>query len=198
MIRAVFFDFYGVWLPDQFGQYIEESRAYGPEATRELETSLRRYYHGQIDITELAGAFRYRLNRMDIDTAQFLLSEQSISPAIVTFMRELHSHFVKLGILANLGAQEYKLLSDFNAHNQLFEVIAGPLPFGLEKPLLSNEVFARALQTIGEPPDSSLAITGNPDYQRFAASLGMVVLPFEGFPKLRQTLDERLASDLNA
>src|SRR5690606_18850604 len=100
----------------------------------------------------------------DISAQQFTLQESDISPEVAAFMRELHGHFVKLGVLANLGAQEYKLLTDFNTHNQVFEVIASPLAFGLKLPLLSKEVFAKALQAIGEPPRSCLVVTGNQDY----------------------------------
>lgn len=197
MIRAVFFDFYGVWLPDLFEQYLAEAQQqHGPQVAAELQQAVGQYFQGTLSPQDVASTFRYKLSRPDIDTAQFVLSEGSISPAIVTFMRELHGHFVKLGVLANLGVQEYKLLSDFNSHNQVFEVIGGPLPFQLNAPLLSNEVFAQALQAIGEPPGSSLVVTGNPQYQQFATSIGMSVLPFAGFPSLKQELEQRLASDM--
>jgi FMN phosphatase YigB (HAD superfamily) len=198
MIRAVLFDFYGVWLPDVFAGYLAEAEQHGQQAVAELDSTLYQYFHGQTDIEGVAGSLRYKLSRPDIDAAQFRLDEHSISPAIVDFMRELHGHFVKLGVLANLGTQEYQLLNDFNQHNQVFETIAGPLPFQMEQRLLSNEVFARALQTIGEPPASCLIVTGDPAYQDFARRLGMTVLPFEGFPKLRQEIEQILASELSS
>ena len=111
-------------------------------------------------------------------------------------MRNLHGHFVKLGVLANLGQQEFKLLTDLNAHTQLFEVITGPLPLQMQAPLLSQDVFAAALQAIGEPPRSCLVVTGNPAYLSFAESLGITALPFEGFPKLQQTLEQLLTSEV--
>ena len=157
---------------------------------------INKYFHGLATVDEVAGAFRYKMGRMDIDTSQFVLNASSISPAIVDFMRELHGHFVKLGVLANLGTQEYQLLNDFNNQNQVFELIAGPLPFHSDGPLLSNEVFAQALQNIGEPPRNCLAVTGNVPYQDFATSIGMQVLPFEGFPKLQKDLNQLLSSEL--
>lgn len=190
------FDFYGVWLPDIFSDYLYQAQQYGPEAVSHLEVLVGQYFQGEIDIEEVAAGFRYTLSRPDIDSNQFRLNEQSISPAIVTFMRELHSHFLKLGVLANLGRQETQLLTDFNQHNQLFEIIAGPFPLHINAPLLSNEIFSKALQLIGEPPRSCLVVTSNAGYQSFAAGLGMTVLPFQGFPKLRQDLDQILSSDL--
>lgn len=196
MIRAVFFDFYSVWMPEPFGQYLETARQYGgPVVAGELESLVGRYYQGEVTPADLADNFEMRLNRTDISAQQFTLQESDISPEVAAFMRELHGHFVKLGVLANLGTQEYKLLTDFNAHNQVFEVIASPLAFGLKLPLLSKEVFAKALQAIGEPPRSCLVVTGNQDYQRFAESLGMSSLPFEGMPKLRQDLEQALAAE---
>jgi FMN phosphatase YigB (HAD superfamily) len=197
MIRAVFFDFYGVWLPDIFSNYLAEAQQNGPQAVAELEQAVDQYFHGLTDIQEVAGKFRFKMSRLDIEASQFLLDERSISPAIVDFMRELHGHFVKLGVLANLGSQELQILNSFNQRNQVFEVISGPLAQHSDKPLLSNEVFAQALQAIGEPPRSCLAVTGNQAYQSFAENLGMTVLPFQGFPKLRQDLDQILSSDLS-
>jgi beta-phosphoglucomutase-like phosphatase (HAD superfamily) len=195
MIRAVLFDFYGVWLPDIFASYLAEARQQGFEASDELESLVSRYFHGMVDVQEVADTMRFKMNRPDIDARQFILNQSSIAPAIVDFMRELHSHFVKLGVLANLGNQELQLLNDFNAKNQVFEVIAGPLAQHSDQPLLSNEVFAQALQDLGEPPTGCLVVTGSDTYKNFAGSLGMRVLPFEGFPKLRQDLDQLLASD---
>jgi FMN phosphatase YigB (HAD superfamily) len=195
MIRAIFFDFYGVWTPDTFSEYLMAAQQMGPKAAGELEFIVNQYFHGQVDVNYVADAFRFKLSRPEIDSAQFTLREADIFPTIVDFMRNLHGHFVKLGILANLGVQEYELLSSFNNHNQVFEVIAGPLSLQLPEPLLSNEVFAAALQAIGEPPRSCLVVTANPDYLSFAQSLGIATLAYKGFPKLRQALDQLLASE---
>lgn len=117
MIRAIFFDFYGVWLPDIISAYLKEAEQHGPQTSDELVSLVNRYFHGETDIQTLAGRFKYALNRPDIEPEQFYLDASSVSPAIVDFMRELHEHFLKVGVLANLGQQEYKLLSDFNGAN---------------------------------------------------------------------------------
>lgn len=195
MIRAIFFDFYGVWLPDVFAEYLAEAQQLGPQVSDDLVSSVNLYYHGEMSLNDLAGKFKFHMNRSDIDSDKLLLDQRNISPAIVSFMRELHEHFVKLGVLANLGVQEYKLLEDFNATNQVLEVVAGPLPFRSPQPLLSAEVFNQAMHAIGEPPESCLVITGSPLYQNFAQSLNMQVLPFEGFPKLREHLLQRINSE---
>lgn len=196
MIRAVLFDFYGVWRPDIFDIYLQQAPQYGADVAEELQEAVKRYFRGEIDVEEIAGKFRFKMGRADIDASQFTLDENSVSPMIIEFMRELHGHFLKLGVLANLGNQEYKILSDFNTHNQVFEVIASPLSFQSSAPLLSNEIFAQALQAIGEPPRSCLVVSGNKAYQDFASSLGMAVVPFESAQKLRQDLEKMLASEL--
>lgn len=196
MIRAVLFDFYSVWLPDIFKIYLDQAKPRGTIVVGELETVINQYFHGQVGIEEVAGNFRYKLSRPDIDTSEFFVDERSISPGVADFMRELHGHFLKLGVLANLGQQEYKVLSDFNARNQLFEVIGSPLSFQLAAPLLSQDVFARTLQILGEPPQNCLVVSGDPAYQNFAAGLGMPVIAFAGFPALRQELNQRISTDL--
>ncbi|HVV66748.1 MAG TPA: hypothetical protein VHB72_01600 [Candidatus Saccharimonadales bacterium] len=196
MIRAVFFDFYSVWTPDVFSEHLEEARRLGPAYSDELESIVAEYFSGKITAADVAEAFRVKLNRPDIDTNEFTINESDISPAVGDFMRSLHGHFLKLGVLANLGAQEYNLLVNFNNHNPLFEVITGPLQMGLSVPLLTQEVFAKALQAIGEPPRSCLVVSGHPEYLSFAEELGIAALPFEGMPKLRQTLDQILKSEI--
>jgi FMN phosphatase YigB (HAD superfamily) len=196
MIRAIFFDFYSVWVPDVFADYMTQAQQRGPAVVSELQTVVDQYFLGEATPGVVAENFRYKLARPDIDESQFTLREEDISPAVTNLMRELHGHFVKLGVLANLGTQEYAILTDFNARNQLFEVIAGPLPLRMRARLLTQEVFAKTLQAIGEPPGSCLAVSGDPNYLQFAQSIGMATLPFAGMPSLQQTLDQLLASEM--
>lgn len=196
MIRAIFFDFYSVWVPDIFADYLTQAQQRGPAVAGELQAVVDKYFFGEATPAVVAETFRYKLARPDIDESQFTLREEDISPAVTNLMRELHGHFVKLGVLANLGMQEYTILTDFNARNQLFEVIAGPLPLRMRVPLLTQEVFAKTLQAIGEPPASCLVVSGNQNYLQFAQSLGIAVLPFAGMPNLQQTLNQLLASEM--
>ncbi|HVA11334.1 MAG TPA: hypothetical protein VNG32_04185 [Candidatus Dormibacteraeota bacterium] len=196
MIRAIFFDFYSVWVPDVFSDYLAIAQQGGPAVAGELQSVVDKYFQGQITPDKVADSFRYKLSRPDIDSGIFTLRPDSISPAVTNFMRNLHGHFVKLGVLANLGPQEYKILSEYNKQNQLFEVITGPLPLNLKAPLLSQDVFAQALQAIGEPPRSTLVVSGNAAYLQFAQSLGISALPFAGLPNLQQTLEQILSSEV--
>jgi FMN phosphatase YigB (HAD superfamily) len=198
MVRAIFFDFYSVWTPDKFSYYLANAQLSGPEVSKELYDTIEQYYHGQIDVDYLAGAIRYKLGHPDVTAEALYLSEANVSPDIANLIRALHGHFIKIGILANLGAQEAKLLNDFNQRNQLFEVIASPLSFGTNLPLLSQPVFAQALQAIGEPPASCLFISGNPYFLAFAANLGISTLQFEGLSRLQESLNQILASEMPA
>jgi FMN phosphatase YigB (HAD superfamily) len=196
MIRAVFFDFYGVWTPDKLSELISEAEkkfGYGSDATADLVLLVERYYRGEADINEVADTFRFKLSRPDIDAQALSLSEADITPAVADFMRGLHAHFVKVGVLANLGNQELQLLRQFNDRNQAFEVIGGPLAFNSASPLLSQQIFAQALQAIGEPPASCLVVSSNPAYLSFAESLNITPLKFEGFPKLSQSLEQMVS-----
>jgi FMN phosphatase YigB (HAD superfamily) len=196
MVRAIFFDFYSVWLPDIFSELLTDAMQSGPQVEQDLQDVVNKYFWGQVDATFVADSFRFKLGRPDIDEQKFLLKETDISPSVTSLMRNLHSHFVKLGVLANLGPQEYNLLNEYNAHNQLFEVIAGPYPMQLQVPLLTQEVFAKALQAIGEPPSSTLVVSGNPYYIQFASSIGIATLQFGGFQVLENTLIQMVSSEV--
>jgi len=196
MIRAIFFDFYSVWTPDKFGYYLANAQLNGPEVYKEMYDLMEKYYHGQVDLSIVAETFQSRLGHPDITVGTLTLSKDSVSPEINNFMRGLHGHFVKVGVFANLGLQETQLLNDFNAENQLFETIASPLSLKTTQTLLSQEVFAGALQAIGEPPESTLIVSGNPYTLAFARNFGINTLQFEGLPKLEQTLAQILSSDI--
>lgn len=196
MIRAIFFDFYSVWTPDKFSYYLANAQLNSPEVYKKLYDIIEKYYHGEVDINYVADAIRVNLGHQDVTAEIFKLSETSISPEITNFIRELHAHFIKIGILANLGHQEYELLNNFNEHNQLFETIASPLTLGIKSSLLNPEVFVKALQAIGEPPDSCLIISGNPYILAFAYSLGIATLQFEGLAKLETSLQHIMTSDI--
>ncbi len=193
MIRAILFDFYNVWAPEKFSKYIAIAEQNSPELAREFRETINKYYLGLVNTEYIANKFKFKLNRTDIDPHEFKLDKSEISPSLIDFMRNLHSHFIKLGVLANLGTQEYDLLISLNAQYQFFEVITGPIVLGV--PLLSHEALVKALQAIGEPPQSCLIVTGNVQYQQFATGFGIQTLHFEGFPKLKESLDQLLTNE---
>src|SRR4051812_18359150 len=100
MIRAVFFDFYSVWAPDNLAEYLAEAQQLGFETADGVQQAFQDYYMGAIDINRLIDTIRFKLNRPDLDARQFVLRDSDISPKVVEFMRGLHAHFAKLGVLA--------------------------------------------------------------------------------------------------
>lgn len=186
MIRAIFFDFYGVWAPEKFTTYLAQAQQQNPAVVPEIQAAIDKYYLGFSDIDLVVNSFKFKLNRTDIEREDFELKEERIAPGLIDFMRNLHAHFLKLGVLAKLGKQEYELLQTLNRRQQLFEVIAGPVTSG--SPLLSRETFASALRDIGEPPETCLLVSNDRDYLAYAQGLGLQILVFESFEKLQQTL----------
>lgn len=188
MIRAVFFDFYSVWTPDKLDFYRAKAELMGPVVAKEVSELIENYYHGQGDIEFVANRLKALLLDYSIKSDQFKLYSSDISQTIIDFIRRLHEHFLKVGILANLGNQELKLLQEFDSQNQLFEVIASPLSFKTNAPLLSESIFAQAHQIIGEAPQSSLYVSGNLDHLQFAANFNIQVHQYEGLTKLSEAI----------
>ncbi len=187
MIRAILFDFYGVWTPDVFNDYIAKADQQDPDLAVQLREVVNRYYVGFVDIEHVADRFKFLLEQPDLPLAIFKINQADISPNVIDFMRYLHGHFLKIGILANVGKQEQNLLSSFNEMHQLFESVTTSLDIGGS--VLSQEGFVQALQAIGEPPASCLVVTRNIEYQKFAEGYGISVLHFQDFPLLRKSLE---------
>jgi FMN phosphatase YigB (HAD superfamily) len=196
MVRGIFFDFYSVWTPDKIQDLLNQAEQQVPQDSETLAGYVERYYHGQIDRSQLANAFSSELRRSDITAGYLTLNDSDIAPAVSNLMRGLHGHFVKLGVLGNLGTMELDLLNKFNAKESLFEVVMSPLSIGSQSPLFSEEIFVKALQAIGEPPASCLLISGHEDYLDFADSFGMQTLKFAGLTNLRTSLADLLAKDI--
>jgi FMN phosphatase YigB (HAD superfamily) len=196
MVRAIFFDFYSVWTPDRFQEYLNYAQPLGPQECAVLEDLVGKYYSGEVNLEYLAGVFKYKLNRTDINEASLTIHETDISPKVVNLMRGLHGHFLKLGVLANLGPMELGLLNQFNSSQSLFETITSPLSLGLKTPLHSQQVFDTALQAIAEPPSACLVVSGHDDYLTYASGYGMQTIKFNGLKLLVQSLGDLLAKDI--
>ncbi|HET8991983.1 MAG TPA: hypothetical protein VFN31_03050 [Candidatus Saccharimonadales bacterium] len=189
MIRAVFFDFYSVWTPDKIAYYVARAELQGPALYKELYDASEQYYQGNMSLDDFTGTLRYKLGATDIEQNTFKVGSSSISPEITKFMQGLHGHFVKVGILGNLGPLEYEVLKDFNDKNMIIEVIASPYSLGLKMPLLSKEIFDKTLEAIGETADSCLYVSGNPYNLSFARVLGLATKQFVGLEELITELD---------
>jgi FMN phosphatase YigB (HAD superfamily) len=195
MIRAIFFDFYSVWTPDKIGYYLAYAELISPSVYKELFDASEKYYQGDLSLDDLTGTFRYKLGATDIDQTSFKLNAKAISPEIANFMKSLHGHFVKVGVLANLGPQEYEVLKQFNDANEIIEAVISPYSLDLKLPLLDMEVFSRATSAIGEDAASSLYISGNPYHLAFAKAMSMQTLQYEGLKQLESTMDQLLVQD---
>ena len=192
MYRAILFDFYGVWGPDNFAAYLSQAEKLDPELAKEIDDIYRQYFSRLINIEEVIRGinYKFRLYGVVVNPTELVLNEQAFPEDIIHFIQYLHGHFMKVGVLANLGRQEYHLLEDLQAKYDLFDTVTGPDKTG--KPLLSRETFAVALQDLGEPPEDCLVISGSKQYISFAKSLGMQTHKFEGFPKLIETTRQEL------
>jgi len=191
MIRAMYFDFYGVWLPNRFADYIALAEQKSPELAVQLREVYQKYALGEEEPEFLANSIKFKLDMPAVTVDEFTLAHSDIAAGIIDFMRSLHGHFLKLGMLANLGKQEYNLLLQINAQYELFEAITGPVTTGA--PLMSEETIGSALRQIGEPPESVLVVTGDQQFQQYAASLGMQTVIFAGVPNLQAYLAQALA-----
>jgi len=196
MVKAIFFDFYSVWVPDKLQAVLDEAKARGASEADAMTQLTQQYYHGEVNLTTMAFNLKFKHGSTNFDEASLNLHESDISPDLVNLARALHGHFVKLGILGNLGFMELGLLYEFNSAQSLFEAIVSPLSLSLKRPLLSKEVFTKATQTVGETPDSCVAISGHDDYIAFASSFGMQTIKFTSLTQLADDLVRILAKDI--
>jgi FMN phosphatase YigB (HAD superfamily) len=190
MYRAVLFDFYSVWGPDRLSEYHRQLQDLDPEAAETVSKQIQQYYAGLSDMQELVDSLRFKFKVLGkaVEPNDLLLTEENISPQIIQFIQYLHGHFLKVGVLANLGKQERKVLETIHQKYDLFDTITS-----VDSPdtaLLSQQTFSRALYDIGEPPEGCVVVSGHEDYLQFAASIGLGTIRFEGFPALMANIEQ--------
>lgn len=192
MYRAIIFDFYSVWGPDRLSTYTQQLAAIDQAAGETFTAQVASYYAGMSEIQELIDSlsFKFRTLGQTIDPADLLLPQSAIAPQAIQFIQSLHGHFLKVGIVANLGRQERSILENLQQQLDLFDTITSV--DSPDETLLSQVVFARGLYAIGEPPESCLAISGHDEYLQFASTMGLATMRFEGFPKLIQDINQVL------
>lgn len=194
MYRAVIFDFYSVWGPDRLATYLQRLKELDDKSAATVEHQIAQYYNGLSDMQELADSIRFKFKVLgqEVNADDLLFNEQSISPQIIQFIQSLHGHFLKVGVVANLGKQERTALEATQQQYDLFDTITSADEPGTT--LLSQETFGRALYELGEPPEACLAVSGHEDYLQFATSIGIGTMRFEGFPKLMASIDQIINS----
>jgi FMN phosphatase YigB (HAD superfamily) len=192
MIKAIFFDFHTVWKPDRLAYYLAMAEQYGPEVYESLYEIVEKYYHGAVQLEYVCDAIRIRLGQADVTVDQFKTTEADIAPSIVKLIQNLRAQYIKVGILANLGADEFDLLAKYTLANNVFDTVVCPISLSTPETLLSKEVFEGALRAIGEPPEQTMIISGNPYMVQFAASFNIYTMHFEGLNKLENNIFDRL------
>lgn len=190
MLRAIFFDFYSVWAPDPFAKYLVQAERDDKQVAEILREDIKKYYYGIADADYIANSFKISLGIQDIEPSEFIIKEPRISPDKVQFFQNLHNHFVKVGILADMGKHEHGILTKLNNEYKLFENISSSYSLGHQ--ILDSQVFAKVLQAVGEPIEFCLIVTGNTEYIDFAEKLGFKTIKYVRMPDLIKSVNELL------
>ncbi len=183
MIKAVIFDFYSVFRPDLFEDFIQQAKNFSFDESGRVIDELNNYYLGISDINDLTDAIHIIFKSKEIKTTQLIMDKLTIPESFINLTHKLHTHFIKIGIAGNIGKQEIKFLNRFNEQNHQFDLIAGPLNYG--ELLLSQKFFEEYLYEIGEPPENCLLISGHRDYINFCKDLGMKTYIYDNFNELQ-------------
>lgn len=188
MIRAVIFDFYSVIVPDVFEAFEKKVLEEDEDASSKIKKQVDNYYMGLSTFEYLIGALEYISGNEEELTKYFRLTDSDIPPIFIEIVKALHLHFMKVGILGNMGEQEIDLLTKFNEQYQEFDLISGPATYG--EPLLSEAFFKAALRDLGEPPQTCLLISGHQEYLNFAKQINMQTYGFVSFDDISRHLKE--------
>jgi HAD superfamily hydrolase (TIGR01509 family) len=183
MIRAIFFDCFGVL-------YVDASHAYFsqfPEHHEALYDLNKQADHGFIDRDTYIKAVARVTSISEQETVEAFKKEHVINQPLVDYIRtELKPRF-KIGLISNIGRDWIHDFFDQHALHDLFDGVVLSSEEGITKP--NPLIFERALSRLNVFADESFFIDDNKENCEGAKSIGMQGIMYTSLDELKKKLE---------
>lgn len=188
MIKAVLFDFYGVFLPDSYNVWLARHQLKREGIFADVITKLDEDAIGETEFLRVLSVEIGRpVSSEEIHNATPILDDQ-----LVRLVQSLKPHY-KLGLLSNAPISLRGKLETLGI-DVLFDEIIISSEIGCTKP--SREAFMVAVDKLGVEPKETLFIDDNPANIEAAGKLGMQVVHYTSFNSAKEQLTDALNTPL--
>ncbi len=180
MIKALLFDFYGVFLPDAYNAWLQNNHLTREGVFAELITKRDR---GEID----SKTFLHGLSRAvghEVTIEEIHAGIQEVDTDLVEVVRTAKEKY-KVGLLSNASTALRVRLKDLGIYDLFDEIIISG-ETGHAKP--SEEAFSLATKKLGVEPEAVLFIDDNPGNTAASKLYGLQSATYTTLDELRQTL----------
>jgi HAD superfamily hydrolase (TIGR01509 family) len=191
MIRAIFFDCFGVIITDALLPIVTELQETNPEAARHIVDIIHANNRGLVDpgesnrqIAEILGIsveeWRSRIDQGEVKDKRML-----------RFILELRKHY-KTALLSNIGRQSMHRRFSEDELQTYFDAVLVSGELGIMKP--EPEIYLRGAETLGVQPSECLMVDDRETHCDGAEAVGMQTVLYRNFTQGRLDI-ERLLTD---
>ncbi len=189
MIRAIFFDCFGVVITDALKVVIDELTKSNPEAAQQIHDIIHANNRGLISpddsnrqIADVLGvsveAWRNRIEKGEIKDERLL-----------AYIRELRSHY-KIGLLSNVGRQSIQRRFSPEELETYFDAVVASGDLGVMKP--DPEIYLRGAEMLGVQPEECLMVDDRETHCGGAEAVGMETVLYRSYGQGRRALEALL------
>lgn len=183
MIKTIIFDFYGVFQPDPYVNWLTKNDL---QRTGVFDMLAKQLDHGEIDRDVFLDKLGEAVNRPVSYEEIFGKVPPELSKEVITIAQELKAKY-SVGLLSNASRHLRQRLIDEEIIT-LFDEIVISSEVGVAKP--QTEIYTIMLDTLQTTPEQTLYIDDNVTFVETGKRLGIKSLLFTTSTDLRNTLQQ--------
>ncbi len=192
MIKAVIFDFYGVFVVDGSRILIERARKINESIAKELENVMKQHSYGLVDIDYVKDSFKIKLGLPDEEISDYFSSSKKLDERVIQFVGSLRAKSLKTGLLSNTGGDVITRYMVQGHVSSLFDALVLSYEVGLIKP--NPEIYLMMAKRLGLQPADCLMIDDNQDNVDGALAAGMKAIKYTDFESMLQAIAHEMAT----
>ena len=181
MIKTIIFDFYGVFQPDPYVDWLTKNNL---QRTGVFDMLAKQLDHGEIDRDVFLDKLGEAVDRPVSYEEIFGKVPPKLSKEVIAIAQELRANY-SVGLLSNASRHLRQWLTDEGIIT-LFDEIVISSEVGVAKP--QAEIYAIMLDTLHTTPEQTLYIDDNVTFIETGKNLGIQSILFTTSADLRDTL----------
>jgi HAD superfamily hydrolase (TIGR01509 family) len=192
MIKAVIFDFYGVFVTDQDKLLISEVVEYNPDAARAMSDAMKAYNLGMQTFDYVISIFSERTHKTEEEVREQFKKDMALDKRLVEYVLNIRSKGIKTVLLSNTGGESIRHYLDEQNLESLFDQMVLSFEVGMIKPNIG--IYLLAAERLGVEPSEAMFVDDRSYNCDGAVLAGMQALLYSDFAQFKEALEPFLPS----
>jgi HAD superfamily hydrolase (TIGR01509 family) len=192
MIKAVIFDFYGVFVTDQDKLLISDIVEYNPNAARAMSDAMKAYNLGMQSFEYVVNVFSESTHKTEEEIREQFKKDMALDKKLVDYVRSIRSKGIKTALLSNTGGESIRHYLDEQNLESLFDQMVLSFEVGMIKPNIG--IYLLAAERLGIEPNEAMFIDDRSYNCDGAVLAGMQALLYTDFSQIKEALEPFLGN----